>query len=79
MEDYRLKIESLTISLAYDMGVMISEAKKEARTQERNKVIEEIESLLDKRSFEQVIGSRSYRVIDVDEVIEKLNQLKGKL
>lgn len=69
MEDYRLKIESLTISLAYDMGVMISEAQKEARADERNKVIEEVEETLKGLDC----GFCNYE----DEVKIRLNQLKG--
>lgn len=46
------------------------------REDERQKVLEKVEKLINKRCFLHVIGSKQYSIIDADELRIKLNQLK---
>lgn len=46
------------------------------RADERQKVLEEVEKLINKRCFLEVIGSKQHSICDADELRTKLNQLK---
>jgi hypothetical protein len=46
------------------------------REEERQKVLEEVEKLINRRCFLEVIGSKQHSICDADELRTKLNKLK---